>query len=212
MDDHISPRANEKAPTVHAPPTRGTPELSDRRRALVLGSVAVAAGLAGAALAWRNAGGGGFGGAGDADSASVGNAAVSQLWLTAFTTPQGAPLDLTPLQGRRLLVNFWATWCPPCVAELPLLDRLHASQGEAGWQVLGLAVDQPASVTRFLNRAPVSFPIGMAGLGGIELSKSLGNTEGGLPFSVLIAANGQIANRKIGQIHPDELPALLGER
>jgi thiol-disulfide isomerase/thioredoxin len=133
--------------------------------------------------------------------------AEQHLWGLSFETPQGASLPMAGLKGRPLLVNFWATWCPPCVEEMPLLDAFFRQNAAKGWQVLGLAVDQPSAVRTFLQRVPVSFPIGLAGLEGTDLSRSLGNKVGGLPFSVLFGADGQVRERRIGQLSEADLKA-----
>jgi thiol-disulfide isomerase/thioredoxin len=105
------------------------------------------------------------------------------------------------------VVNFWATWCPPCVEELPLLDRFFQENKVNGWQILGLAVDQPSAVRGFLQKLPLSFPVGMAGLAGTELSKSMGNLTGALPFTVVLGADGVIRQRKMGKVTPQDLSA-----
>lgn len=110
-------------------------------------------------------------------------------------------------KGRWLLVNFWATWCPPCVKEMPELDRFHREFSPAGWQVVGLAVDGPTPVKEFLAKVRVGFGVALAGFGGTELAQTLGNTAGGLPFTVLIDAQGRIRHRKMGATHFDELAA-----
>lgn len=134
-------------------------------------------------------------------------AALSELWGLKFDRAGGGELVLADFKGKPLLINFWATWCPPCVEELPMLDRFQRETSANGWQVLGLAIDQPSSVARFLTRTPLGFPVGLAGLGGTELSRALGNENGGLPFSVVIAADGRVIQRKMGQITPQELAA-----
>jgi len=104
-----------------------------------------------------------------------------------------------------LLVNFWATWCPPCVEELPLLDYFYQENRDKNVQVLGLAVDQPTAVRTWLQAKPLHFPVGMAGLGGTELSKSLGNIAGSLPFTAVFSATGGLLHRKVGKVLPEDL-------
>ena len=127
------------------------------------------------------------------------------FWSQSWESPDGQPLAAADLRGQPLLVNFWATWCPPCVEELPLLDQFYQSRRAQGWQLLGLAIDQPSAVRAFLARRPLSFPIGLAGLGGTELSRELGNSNGGLPFSVLFDRAGRLVERKLGRLHADDL-------
>ena len=113
-------------------------------------------------------------------------------------------------QGRPLLVNFWATWCPPCVEELPLINAFYQENKGNGWQVLGLAVDKAALVKTFLSKTPLAFSVGMAGLNGTDLSRKLGNLAGGLPFTVAIDSAGGIILRKMGQVTASDLQALRG--
>jgi thiol-disulfide isomerase/thioredoxin len=136
--------------------------------------------------------------------------AVPDFWTLQWTTPEGAPLPMQSFQGRPLLINFWATWCPPCVEELPLINTFYQENKANGWQVLGLAVDKPALVKTFLTKTPLAFSVGMAGLGGTDLSRKLGNLAGGLPFTVAIDSGGGIILRKMGQVTADDLQALRG--
>ena len=88
-----------------------------------------------------------------------------------------------------------------------MVDRFYRDQRGNGWQVIGLAIDRPDAVKKFLARTPVSFPIGITGLDGTELVRELGNTGGGLPFTLVLAANGSVAARKMGQLLPADLDA-----
>ena len=170
------------------------------RRAL-LGVVAAAALGAGVTAAWIQ---------GRKASESAITTAVPDFWALQWTTPDGAPLPMQSFQGRPLLVNFWATWCPPCVEELPLINAFHQENKGNGWQVLGLAVDKAAQVKTFLTKTPLAFPIGMAGLGGTDLSRKLGNVAGGLPFTLAVGSGGGIILRKMGQVTADDLQQLRG--
>lgn len=187
-------------------PTRPTPSdalRSGRRR--LLSGLAMLAAVGGATVAWRSQ---------TPTNPAAGDGPItgpaSGLWSLQLSTPQGSPLALATLRGRPLLVNFWATWCPPCVDELPLLSRFFQQNNAKGWQVLGIAIDQTDAVNRFLMRSPVSFAVVMAGMAGLELSKNLGNLSGGLPFTVVLAANGEVAHRKIGRVTEADLSAWSG--
>jgi thiol-disulfide isomerase/thioredoxin len=171
----------------------------DRRNLLYLGAAA-AAGLAGAGAAWLK-----FEPA-EMTTPQM-SAAQTAFWAMNFDTPDGQPQPMSTFKGKPLLLNFWATWCPPCVEELPLLDAFYKAQKANNWQVLGLAVDQPSMVRSWLRTRPLSFAIGMAGLEGTELSKTLGNLAGGLPFTVVFSASGALLHRKTGKVTQADLTA-----
>lgn len=137
----------------------------------------------------------------------TGDQLTPAFWQQQFDTPKGGSmaLSLSIAQGHPVLLNFWATWCPPCVKEMPELDRFHREFGPKGWRVIGLAIDGPTPVKEFLAKVAVGFDIGLAGFGGTELAQALGNESGGLPFSVMIDAKGRVLHRKMGATHFDEL-------
>lgn len=130
--------------------------------------------------------------------------AAESLWSTRLPQVGGGELVFSDFKGKALLVNFWATWCPPCVKEMPLLDRFAREQA-GRVTVVGIAVDQAEAVQAFLAKTPVSFRIGVAGFAGTGLARELGNPQGGLPFSVLLDRQGQIVERKLGESLPDDV-------
>jgi thiol-disulfide isomerase/thioredoxin len=127
------------------------------------------------------------------------------LWTSAFESPQGDTLALADLRGRPLVINFWATWCAPCVEEMPLINTFFRENKAKGWQVVGLAIDQPSRVRQFLTQFPIDYAIGLAGLHGTELTKKLGNQAGGLPFTLVLDARGRVIQRKLGKLTAEDI-------
>jgi len=118
---------------------------------------------------------------------------------------QGQTVDLKTFQGRALLINVWASWCGPCIKEMPELDRYAQAQGAHGVQVIGLALDTPEGVREFLQRVPVRYPIVLDTPGPADASVWLGNTKGVLPYTVLVGADGRILKQKIGPFVDGEI-------
>jgi thiol-disulfide isomerase/thioredoxin len=135
--------------------------------------------------------------------------ATQALWAAEFDQPNGEVLRLSQCQGKPLVLNFWATWCTPCVEEMPLLEAFFQENQSKSWQVVGLAIDQPSAVKRFLKQFPVNYSIGLAGLGGTELVKKLGNPEGALPFTLVLNAQGAVVMQKLGKLSDQELRKIL---
>ena len=169
-------------------------EKSMPRRHWLLAGVGVSAGLVGALFAWQKF-----------QPQGVLDEAVQNFWLQEFEKPEGGTLSLQSLRGKPLLVNFWATWCPPCIEELPLIDAFYAANQAKSFQVVGLAVDQPSMVRRYLGQKPLRFPVGLAGFTGTALGQSLGNAQSVLPYSVLFAANGRLLKQKAGKLDQSDL-------
>ena len=107
--------------------------------------------------------------------------------------------------GRPLLINVWASWCGPCIDEMPELQRFANSQGATGTQVIGLALDTPEAIKDFLTRVPGDYPILVDTPGPADASVWLGNRKGVLPYSVLVAADGKIVKQKIGPFAHGEI-------
>jgi thiol-disulfide isomerase/thioredoxin len=117
--------------------------------------------------------------------------------------------SLHDFRGRPLLVNFWATWCPPCIAEMPMLSAFEATQAADGPRVIGIALDTPERVRAFLSRTPIGYPILLDRPDDDDASVVLGNTRGVLPYTVLVGADGRILATHIGEFDRASLERWL---
>lgn len=107
--------------------------------------------------------------------------------------------------GKPLLLNFWASWCGPCIAEMAELQRFSAQQPANGVQVVGIAIDDPAAVAAFLQAHPVGYPILLDRPGPNDSSVRLGDRAGVLPYSVLVAADGRVLRTQLGPFAKGEV-------
>ena len=128
------------------------------------------------------------------------------LPLLDLRAPDGRPVRLPDAySGRPLLLNFWASWCGPCVAEMAELQRFSVEQPANGVQVIGIALDDPAAVSAFLKAHPVGYPILLDNPGPNDASVPLGDRAGMLPYSVLVAADGRVLRTQLGPFAKGEI-------
>lgn len=117
----------------------------------------------------------------------------------------GGKLDLTSYRGRTVVLNFWASWCGPCVEEMPLLDHFSVAAKDRGISVVGIAVEDADAVRAFLQEFPVTYPIGLGSSGSPDESAAFGNRRSVLPFSVLIDPSGIVRRVRTGAFSDGEL-------
>ena len=130
---------------------------------------------------------------------------VAALYGQTLPDAKGAPTALAQYKGKAMLVNFWAPWCAPCVQEMPELSELAAGELGKKLQVIGIGIDSPSNIAAFSDKYKITYPVLVAGMSGTDLSRQFGNTGGGLPYTVLIGADGQVKKTYLGRLKFDEL-------
>ena len=136
-------------------------------------------------------------------------APVAALFGQQLKDAKGVDQALAQWQGKGLVVNFWATWCGPCVEEMPELSALQAENKGKNLQIIGIGIDSPSNIAEFAEKHKIAYPVYVGGMSGTDLSRQLGNGHGGLPFTVLIGADGQVKKTYLGRLKFDELRADL---
>jgi thiol-disulfide isomerase/thioredoxin len=131
------------------------------------------------------------------------------LYSQRMTDVKGVEQQLAQWQGKALLVNFWAPWCAPCVEEMPELSELQTASAGKNLQIIGIGIDSQANIAEFAQRMKITYPLYVGGIGGSDLSRTFGNTQGGLPFTVLIGADGQVKKTYLGRLKFDQLRSDL---
>lgn len=134
---------------------------------------------------------------------------VGALMAASLPDVNGKPRALHAWRGKLLVVNFWATWCPPCLEEIPIFIDLQSRLGARGLQCVGIAVDDPQRVREFAHAKAINYPLLVDQRGGIELSRAAGNLQGGLPYTVVLDQRGRLLGRFHGIVRQAELEKLL---
>ncbi|MGA0023385.1 MAG: TlpA family protein disulfide reductase, partial [Burkholderiales bacterium] len=124
-------------------------------------------------------------------------------------TLDGATQNLSGFRGRILVINYWATWCAPCREEIPLFVRLQQEYGTKGVQFVGIAIDQPDKVRDFAREFRINYPLLIAGIDAMELSRKAGNKAGVLPYTLVLSRPGNIAASLVGGISEMRMRAQL---
>jgi thiol-disulfide isomerase/thioredoxin len=130
---------------------------------------------------------------------------VNMLFSKSMKDTNGHLQNLSQWKNRGLIVNFWATWCAPCVQEMPELSALQPEIATAHIQIIGIGIDSAANIVEFAAKYKITYPLYIGGLDASELSRQLGNQAGGLPFTILIGRDGKVKKTYLGRLKMEEL-------
>ena len=139
-------------------------------------------------------------------------AAIAALFATRFTDADEAPHALADYRGKLLVVNFWATWCGPCKAEMPDLQKVQDDYGARGVEIVGIAIDRAEAVRDFRHDNPIRYPLLIGGVGGATLARGLGDGEGALPYTAVFDRSGGLIEQHLGALNLADLRRLLDDR
>jgi thiol-disulfide isomerase/thioredoxin len=131
--------------------------------------------------------------------------AAAELMRLSLPDTAGKSQNLGQWRDKILVVNFWATWCEPCRQEIPALLRFEAKNVSNGIQIVGISVDSVAKVREFADEYKIGYPLLMAGMDVVELTRRLGNKVAGLPYTVVMDRSGRVVKTHLGGISEAEL-------
>jgi thiol-disulfide isomerase/thioredoxin len=132
-----------------------------------------------------------------------------RLQSASFPDLENKTRRLSEWRGKILVCNFWATWCAPCREEIPILIGAGDKYGPSGVQIVGIAIDNAAKVRQFSASLHISYPVLLAGADGLDLMRQIGNSSGGLPYTVIAGRQGALVHRKLGALKAGELDDYL---
>ena len=134
---------------------------------------------------------------------------VPKLMAASLPDMNGQSQALAQWRGKVLVVNFWATWCSPCLEEIPQFVRMQEKLGNQGLQFVGIAIDNVAKVREFAAKYHMNYPVLIGEMEAIELARAAGNELGGLPFTVVMDRQGRLIGTELGGLNEEKLTALI---
>jgi thiol-disulfide isomerase/thioredoxin len=137
----------------------------------------------------------------------------ASIYDQTLNDPEGRPQALGQWKGKLLVLNFWATWCAPCVAEMPDLDKAQREYAGRNVAIVGVGTEEPARVREFRDRIGLhEMTLLAGGYDALLLARTLGNTQGVLPYTVLVSADGVVLHTQTGPLAPDQLRTWLAAK
>jgi thiol-disulfide isomerase/thioredoxin len=138
------------------------------------------------------------------------SARAQEALLTAtFRDLEGKPQALSQWRGNVVVLNFWATWCAPCVEEIPIFVELQERYRDRGLVFVGIAIDRKDPVMAFAHKMGINYPVVLGEMDAISLSRELGNSAGGLPFTAILDRQGKMIKSATGKLNQAKLEPII---
>jgi len=133
----------------------------------------------------------------------------ADLFATQLSDLAGKTQSLSQWRGKVLVINFWATWCPPCLHEIPAFMTMQTEYADKNVQFIGIALDEQQAVRDYTTKIGINYPILLGGNQGMGLARQWGNIIESVPFTIVVNAQGTIVHRQLGEMSVSELQAIL---
>ena len=129
----------------------------------------------------------------------------------ALTQLNGGVMKLSDYKGKLIALNFWASWCPPCRAEIPAFVKIQEKYQDKGFTFLGVAIEDKEDVERYINEISINYPTSYGVEDAYDVSAKYGNPDGALPYTLLINADQKIVESHNGQMSEEMLEELINK-
>jgi thiol-disulfide isomerase/thioredoxin len=134
---------------------------------------------------------------------------ISTLFEFNLSDLSGQPHNISEWQGKILVINFWATWCPPCLKEIPDFITLQDQYKSQGLQFIGIALDDKEAVAKYIATTQINYPVLLGGEHGIVVARQLGNNINAVPYTLIVDRQGQIIHRYPGKFPKEQLMEFI---
>jgi thiol-disulfide isomerase/thioredoxin len=170
------------------------------KHTFIIVGVAVAAAITGALYRWSEV----------AEAPPDANAAP-KLWALSLPDLAQKRHPLNEWRGKVLVVNFWATWCPPCREEIPGFVRMSQKYSNSGVQFVGISIDSADKVRDFAAQYAINYPLLIGDSAALQIASAFGNRAQGLPFTIILDRSGATRRVRLGQLEEHELDTILAK-
>lgn len=139
-------------------------------------------------------------------SPETAQANIEALLKVTLDDLEGRPQPFSQWDGKVRVINYWATWCPPCIEEMPMFSRLQAQYADRGVQFVGIGMDEVEKMRAFVGKSPVAYPL-LVGV--TRPSENPGLTVRGMPYTVVLDREGKVVFSLYGGVKQEELEPVL---